>query len=67
MLKEGMTWKKRKCPFCEKSFMRLRTLIDHAVIMHSKNITWINTWNKEKKKMIKEIFYPKSHKEMKPY
>jgi hypothetical protein len=56
-----MTWKKRRCPFCEKSYNRLYSLIDHCVVRHGKNITWVNTWNEKKKILKREIHYPKSH------
>lgn len=38
--------------------MRLKSLIDHAVIRHGKNITFVQTWNAEKKRLFREIYNP---------
>ena len=55
---EKLTWKKRPCPFCGKKFNRLKSLIDHAVLKHSKNITFVNVWNEEKQKIFREVYNP---------
>ncbi len=38
--------------------MRLKSLINHAVIRHSKNITFIQVWNAEKKRLMREVYEP---------
>ena len=54
----AMAYKKRNCPFCKRRFMRLKSLIDHAVLKHSKNITFVNVWNEEKQKIYREVYNP---------
>jgi hypothetical protein len=53
-----MAYKKVNCPFCKRRFMRLKSLIDHAVVRHSKNITFVHVWNAEKKRLFREIYDP---------
>jgi hypothetical protein len=30
-------YKKQNCPFCNKRFMRMKSLLDHMVLRHSQN------------------------------
>lgn len=43
-----MTYRLRRCPLCNKRFMRLLSLMDHMIIRHSKNFDpeLLDRWNK---------------------
>jgi len=47
-----MTWKKTRCPFCSRRFMRIPSLVDHMVLKHTTRMDLIERYLKLRKETL---------------